>query len=294
MDQGNIATAPGAELNAAARKYAASQGWALPDGSYPIRPLNMGGEKDLENAIQSAGRGNDPGIKAHIIKRANALGLSAKLPDGWMAAQRAAEENLGMQYRSFTPDLEVRSDGDGRVIRGIAVPYGQVQRINQHLTEEFVRGAFSHQLSAIHRVKLYNGHSNQGGALIGHQIEGRDDAAGFYGEWRVSKIPAGDDTLELVRDGTLGELSIGFRSVADGNRRTADGVIQRTKANLFETAIVPEGAYGDGAVITGLRAAELNFADANTTEPEVRSRLIDARDILSDLNRQREDLRKLF
>lgn len=294
-NQGNIATAPGAELNTAARKYAASQGWALPDGSYPIRPLNMGGAKDLEDAVHSVGRGNasTATVQAFIVKRAKALGLSDKLPPSWDTGSRAAEE-AGIQYRSFVPNLEIRSDGDGRTVRGIAVPYGQVQRINQSLTEEFVRGAFDHQLPAIHRVGFYRGHSNANGVLIGRQTEGRDDVAGLYGEWRVSKTLAGDEALELIRDGALSQLSIGFRSVPDGNRRTANGVVQRTKANLFETAIVPEGAYGDGAVITGLRAAVLDSVSTNTTEPEVRSRLIDAREALSELKRRQEILRKLF
>lgn len=169
--------------------------------------------------------------------------------------RRAAAENpTGDQFRAFTPDLEV-ADGDGRTIRGIAVPYGQVQRINPYLTEEFVRGAFNHQLGAIHRVGLWRGHSNQGGVLIGRQIEGRDDAAGLYGEWRVSKTPAGDETLELVKDGALEQLSVGFRMVAGGSQKV-DGVVRRTKANVFETAIVPQGAYGDGAVITGVRSAD--------------------------------------
>ena len=60
-------------------------------------------------------------------------------------------------------------------------------------------------------------------------------------------------TLELVRDGALRELSIGFREVQ--NRRLPTGIIERVKADLHEVAVVMEGAYGELAVATGVRAA---------------------------------------
>lgn len=66
-------------FNTEERKKAASAGAALPDGSFPIH-----NEKDLRNAIHALGRAKDvPRAKAHIIKRAKALGLSKLLPDSW-------------------------------------------------------------------------------------------------------------------------------------------------------------------------------------------------------------------
>ena len=61
------------------RKKMAEDGHALPDGSFPIAD-----EEDLRNAIQAIGRASDPEkAKAHIKKRANALGLSDLIPDTW-------------------------------------------------------------------------------------------------------------------------------------------------------------------------------------------------------------------
>lgn len=66
-------------LSAGARQYAAHRGWAMPDGSYPIR--NRG---ELEDAIQAFGRAkNQAAVKRHIIKRARALKLTNLLPDSW-------------------------------------------------------------------------------------------------------------------------------------------------------------------------------------------------------------------
>jgi len=163
-------------------------------------------------------------------------------------------------YRSFTPDLEVRRAGDGRTIFGIAVPWDVEQRIDADLVESFSRGAFSAQLRAIQAgrhpstmVRFAREHVALGGSLIGATQVLRDDAAGLYGEWRVSKTPLGDETLELVRDGALRELSIGFRE--GQNRRLRSGAVQRVTATVFETAVVMAGAYGELAAAAGVRSA---------------------------------------
>lgn len=281
----------GSKLDSAARKAAAAKGWAMPDGAYPIRPADTHGAQDLANAIRAATKGATDAVRKHIMARAEELGMADKIPADWQAdgslsSARAADDN-SLMFRSFTPDLEVQSGGDGRTIRGIAVPYNQVQRINASLTEEFMRGAFNHQFPAIHRVGYWRGHSNEGGVLIGRQIEGRDDAAGLYGEWRVSKTLAGDETLELVKDLALAQQSIGFRTTTGGSR-VVGGVVQRTKAHLFEVALVPEGAYGEGAVVTGVRSAVDGVCPTcghtePSAAPEVRSRLIAAQEILAGL-----------
>lgn len=68
------------------RERLASEGKALPDGSYPIVD-----REDLENAIQAIGRAKDPAAaKAHIKKRARALGLEELIPEGWNGMDRDA------------------------------------------------------------------------------------------------------------------------------------------------------------------------------------------------------------
>lgn len=156
-------------------------------------------------------------------------------------------------YRAFTPDLEIRSDGDGRTIRGIAVPWGRPTRIDSRLVEQFARGAANHQLRAAHRMKFAREHTAQGGQLIGVTKLLRDDAAGLYGEWRASRTPLGDETIELVKDGALRHLSVGFKERR--NRNLPGGIVERVKADFIETAVVPEGAYGDAAAIAGVRSA---------------------------------------
>lgn len=181
-------------------------------------------------------------------------------------------------YRAFTPDLEVRSGGNGRTIVGIAVPYGRPQWINPALTEQFRRGAFNGQLRAAHRIPFAREHLPLGGTLIGRTTMLRDDAAGLYGEWRISKTPAGDETLELVRDGVLSQLSIGFRERT--NAPLPGRVVERVTAELREVAVVMEGAYGEHALVAAVRAAGLPYAGQ---EPPTRDRAEEARRFLADL-----------
>ena len=71
------------KYNADDRRRMASNGQAMPDGSYPIAD-----EEDLHNAIHAVGRGGSShdAIRRHIIKRAKALGLSSAIPDNWDAS----------------------------------------------------------------------------------------------------------------------------------------------------------------------------------------------------------------
>lgn len=173
-----------------------------------------------------------------------------------------------MEYRSFDVDLEVRSRAGKRLVSGIVVPYSKDVRIDESLVERFEPGAFAHQFRAAPRVGLLNLHSNRAGSLpLGHATELRDDAAGLFGEYRIVDSTMGDHFLALIVEGSLREWSAGFeplRSHVDGE------VTVRTKASLFETAFVPEGAYGAMAAAAAVR---------ERMEPSDRVRL--TRDVLA-------------
>lgn len=162
--------------------------------------------------------------------------------------------------RAFDVELELRSAGTGpdkgRIVHGRAVPYGVPQYIYDGLTEEFVRGAFDHQLRAANRIRLAREHVQLGGTMIGALRELDDRADGLYFSAKVSKTPVGDETLELVHDKALREVSIGFRERPHGNKRTEHNVLQRVAADLFEVALVTEGAYGEQAELAGVRSRQ--------------------------------------
>ena len=67
------------EYDKAERDKMADNGQAMPDGSFPIRDV-----ADLLNAVKAVGRAKDyDKAKAHIIKRAKALGVTDVLPEDW-------------------------------------------------------------------------------------------------------------------------------------------------------------------------------------------------------------------
>lgn len=76
------------QFTAGERKTAAKKGQAMPGGGFPIE-----NESDLKNAIQAVGRASDPAAaKAHIRKRAKALGLTNLLPDSWKSDMNAGND----------------------------------------------------------------------------------------------------------------------------------------------------------------------------------------------------------
>lgn len=155
---------------------------------------------------------------------------------------------MNIERRHYDASLEIRAEGDGRTIVGIAVPYDVEQRIGPNLVEVFRRGAFEAVARNAHRVKMLFQHKAD--APIGRAIMLEEREGGLYGEFRISKTEAGDEALELIRDGVLTNLSVGFQPLKDEKR---NGVVNRIKAHLAEVSLVTFGAYGDAATITAVR-----------------------------------------
>jgi len=84
------------DFSTAARKSAAKSGAAMPDGSYPIENT-----KDLKNAIQAIGRAKNPAaVKAHIRKRAKALGASELIPSDWAESYDLSKFGKSLLYEA--------------------------------------------------------------------------------------------------------------------------------------------------------------------------------------------------
>lgn len=96
------------------RQAMAKKGEALPNGSYPIANA-----ADLQNAISAVGRGGPSTalVKAHIIKRAKALGLDDRLPADWEGSTKEKEamsettspESFAIQPEEFAA-LKAKAD----------------------------------------------------------------------------------------------------------------------------------------------------------------------------------------
>jgi hypothetical protein len=95
-----------ADLTEKGRQKAASKGQALPGGGFPIT-----NEADLKKAIRAIGRAKNPeAAKAHIKKRAKALGLEHLIPDSWK------QGNLSQDGAGDSPqDLSSHGESDSLV-----------------------------------------------------------------------------------------------------------------------------------------------------------------------------------
>lgn len=156
--------------------------------------------------------------------------------------------------RAFVADIEVRADGTGRTVHGIVVPFDHPSRVSDGgapYMEGFRHGAFTRTIQ--HRgdkVKLLSQHNRTTNPL-GRATLLREDASGLYGEFHVSKTSAGDEALELLRDGALDSFSVGFGPI--NHARGADKTVWRTEVALREVSLVTFPAY-EGALVGGIRS----------------------------------------
>ena len=159
---------------------------------------------------------------------------------------------------SAIADIELR--GDGRTVHGIAVPFDtptEIREFGGSYTETFRRGAFTRTLAerGANRIKLMAVHAAASFPL-GRLSSAVEDAAGLRIEARLSATQAGDEALQLVRDGALDAFSIGFSPVTGGDRwDRARSAVERLQVRLHEVSLVAFPAY-DGAVIDGIRSAD--------------------------------------
>lgn len=195
-------------------------------------------------------------------------------------------------FRPVAAELEIMraeaGGSDGRTVFGILVPWNHPQRIDATLTEQFERGSADHVITAgergqapgglpAYRMHFSKEHQRHGGHPCGRTQLLRDDAAGLYGEWRVSATPVGDELIELIKDGVYRELSVGFRAAPQWSRRLPDGTLSRTRFDPFEAAAVLRGAYAEAAMVAGVRSE-----DEGEHEGAELARLRRARAVLAD------------
>jgi HK97 family phage prohead protease len=150
--------------------------------------------------------------------------------------------------------LEVREDGDGRTVTGLAAPYHQPTPIGDRFIEMLVPGSFDLERSA---VPLHGGHDSElPVSPPGRMWESRE---GLMGEWRVSDTTAGRDLLTLLRDNAVGALSVSFWPNPDADEWSQDrSVVTRYGAELRHVAVVTHPAY-PAAKVLSLRSAQPQF-----------------------------------
>ena len=120
------------------------------------------------------------------------------------------------------------------------VPFDSPTQISDYdgdYQETFKRGAFTRSIAERgDRIKFLSQHQRTTNPL-GRAVLLREDTAGLYGEFRVSATQAGDEVLELIRDGALDSFSVGFQPIRETwNRNRTERTHYESK--LTEVSVV--------------------------------------------------------
>ena len=180
-----------------------------------------------------------------------------------MSLNRIRKRNASID-RSTAP---VASTDGGWEITARAVPLDTPTEIAPGFVETIQSGALVPRETG---VKLFSEHRD----VIGVVTETREEDGGLVIEARISDTQLGRDVRQLIADGALTQMSIGFLPAEDGQTiaRTDAGIdVTVTRATLYEVSVVPFPAYEDTA-ITDQRSAERE----NTMTENVIDRLDDA------------------
>ena len=156
-----------------------------------------------------------------------------------------------IEYRKAST-VEVRHAE--RIIDLIAVPYNEptdVLHRGAWVTETVAPAAFS----GVHGYVTVNRAHDPERPLGVVKRFYPNDPRGLRAELRISRIAAGDETLELADDGLLG-ASVGFIPLPGGERWSADRRSRTiTAAKLVHIALTGDPAY-TGAKVLAVRTAD--------------------------------------
>jgi len=153
------------------------------------------------------------------------------------------------------------ADGEGkREIMGVAAPYNVVATVADGTEVKFLPGSLPVDGPA---PKLIQNHDLT--AAIGVVTERVDDENGMYFVARISKTAAGNDALELAKDGVLDAVSVGAEPVE--YERDENGVLVVAMARWIELSLVPLGAFPQARVtqVAAQKAEENNMSEIQTT-----------------------------
>lgn len=157
-----------------------------------------------------------------------------------------------LQTRDFkitpTPDADGTEDAP-RTVRGLAVPYGVEIELFDGYFETIAPGALADRAEDATSLKLFYRHNEP----IGLITSITETAEGIEIEARFSDTQAARDAYQLVRDGVIDRLSIGFIPLTFERTEDEAGVHTTiTSLDLREVSLVPFPAY-DGATVTEIR-----------------------------------------
>lgn len=161
----------------------------------------------------------------------------------------------------ITTRLADAGTGGGWEITARAVPLDTPTEIFPGFVETIRPGALIPRAGG---VKLFSEHRN----VIGVVTDVREEDGALMIDARISDTQIGRDVRQLIADGALTQMSIGFMPDSGGQTitYTDDGIdVAVTRATLYEVSVVPFPAYEDTAITDQRTAITDTINEENTT-----------------------------
>jgi HK97 family phage prohead protease len=147
----------------------------------------------------------------------------------------------------ITVDAAAAESSPRRTISGVAVTYDQVATVSDGTQIKILQGALPVEGR---NPKLYMQH--QSDLIVGQVVERVDTPEGMLFTAKISATTLGNDAMEMVKDGTISEVSVGINPTKFSY--DDDGVMIVKEAQWSELSLVSQGAF-EGAVITKVAAS---------------------------------------
>lgn len=243
------------DYSTAQRKQMAKTGEAQADGSYPIKT-----RKDLSNALKDFNRtGQKPSDKAHIVKRARALGLTSMLPDDWNIKAESPVMAPVLLLEGELPKPQILAEGtpeNGGIMR-IRVPFyvsNSKARIGGFDKPVYFEGKLLPAITAEakaqiaakkqpltvyprHAVAMAGDHLPIGG-VVDISAEGRIG----YADIDIDPTSDGKDAQVLVKNGRLNAVSLRSKRFEMEERKVnGEDMYVPTRLSLDGIDFAPEG-----------------------------------------------------
>jgi HK97 family phage prohead protease len=166
----------------------------------------------------------------------------------------------------------VELTAEGRTLLGVAFhwdhPSSVVDPGAPAYLEEFTRGSVTKTLAERGSFPLLKMHRLDLDPIGVARFTPAEE--GLLFEAPMSRTLAADETLELVRDGAMGSVSVRFRPIQHRLRHSdAGAVVSRTEIALRELSLAPTGfGQHEGAGVLAVRAELVDQADDDLLEQQ--------------------------
>jgi len=153
---------------------------------------------------------------------------------------------MNLEIKSYPFEVKADTKEDG-VFEGYASVFGNVDGVGDIM----VKGAFTKTLQESKRVKILFNHNPM--MPIGKPLEMYEDSKGLHVRGKISPTEKGKETLILMKDGVMDEMSIGYQTIKDDWDKQKNARLLK-EVRLWEFSPVTFAANPD-AGITSVKSA---------------------------------------